>query len=141
MQVLPPQKLSKEDYFPYQDNSPPCRTCQDRDKQVVHIKKHAEILDVDARKKYLSNIGPLIGGLDVYEDFLSYGKGVYSHVTGERRGGHCISVVGYDDKAGCWICKNSWGPDWGDNGFFKMAYGDQDCRMDVRPMWGIYGTK
>lgn len=133
--------LSKEDCFPYQDNSPPCKTCPDRDKQAVHIKKDAEILDVDARKKYLTNIGPLIGGLDVYRDFMSYGKGVYSHVTGERLGGHCISVIGFDDKDGCWICKNSWGPTWGDNGFFKMAYGDEDSKMTERPMWGIYGTK
>ncbi len=38
-------------------------------------------------------------------------------------GAHAITVVGYDDGQGCWICKNSWGSDWGENGFFRARYG------------------
>src|SRR5206468_3305820 len=47
---------------------------------------------------------------------------------------HCVSVVGYDDVAGCWICKNSWGPGWGDRGFFRIAYGE--VGIDAS-MWGV----
>ena len=39
-------------------------------------------------------------------------------------GGHAILVVGYDLKAGVYICRNSWGDGWGQKGYFTipMAY-------------------
>ena len=135
---------SKRDYlkkarFPYQDSDIPCNTCSDRDKQAIKIKKHVAILDVNQRKDYLSKIGPMIGCLDVYRDFMSYSNGIYSHVAGELLGGHCIEIIGYDDKEGCWICKNSWNVGWGESGFFKIAYGE--CNLDSEnPYWGVMGT-
>lgn len=60
----------------------------------------------------------------VYEDFYSYESGVYEHVSGSKKGGHAILLVGYSDTDSCFICKNSWGTDWGENGFFKIAYSE-----------------
>ena len=37
-------------------------------------------------------------------------------------GGHCVAFVGYDDFKMVFICRNSWGPDWGDRGYFTMPY-------------------
>ncbi len=42
---------------------------------------------------------------------------------------HGITVVGWKDNpsisnGGYWICKNTWGPEWGYNGFFNIEY---DC--------------
>jgi C1A family cysteine protease len=39
---------------------------------------------------------------------------------------HAIVIVGWDDSlcgTGGWICKNSWGIGWGDEGFFYLPYG------------------
>jgi C1A family cysteine protease len=54
-----------------------------------------------------------------------------------RIGGHVVCVVGYDDHPGSWICKNSWGPQWGGagKGFFNMSYGD--CHIDDFLMYGV----
>ena len=50
---------------------------------------------------------------------------------------HCVSIIGWDDNFdksnflitppgnGAWIAKNSWGSDWGDNGFFYISYYDK----------------
>ncbi len=76
----------------------------------------------DVIKAYLAK-SPLITSFEVYEDFFSYGGGVYKHVTGKLAGGHAVIIVGYDDNLNCWICKNSWGNNFGENGFFRIAYG------------------
>ncbi len=70
-------------------------------------------LPFDARKWYLANYGPMVMGFTVYEDFDHYGGGVYKHVSGDVRGGHCVLVVGYSDTNQAWICRNSWGTSFG----------------------------
>lgn len=42
---------------------------------------------------------------------------------------HAMTIVGWKDDSsitngGYWICKNTWGPNWGYNGFFNIEY---DC--------------
>ena len=34
-----------------------------------------------------------------------------------------MTVVGYDDNQRFWKCKNSWGTRFGENGYFRIAYG------------------
>jgi len=69
-------------------------------------------------------IGPVTVSMIVYEDFYSYSGGVYEHVSGGLEGGHSVCLVGYDDSQQCWIVKNSWGWRWGENGFFRIRYGE-----------------
>ena len=37
-------------------------------------------------------------------------------------GGHAVLVVGYDDSQNRFICRNSWGTEWGMDGYFAMPY-------------------
>lgn len=47
--------------------------------------------------------------------------------------GHAITIVGYNDKEGYWIIKNSWGLNWGENGYAKIKYGN--CGLDSDTFW------
>lgn len=85
-------------------------------------------------KEWISTRGPVIACFSVYDDFFAYRSGVYHHVYGERVGGHCVCCVGYDDSQTYWICKNSWGPEWGEQGFFRIQYGE--AGID-HVMWAI----
>jgi C1A family cysteine protease len=78
----------------------------------------------DAAVKAALLNGPLVTTLTVYADFLYYTGGVYKHVTGKAEGGHAVSIVGYDDNQQAWIIRNSWGADWGMNGFALVSYDD-----------------
>jgi C1A family cysteine protease len=64
----------------------------------------------------------------VFEDFFAYADGIYSHVAGDQVAAHAVCVVGYDDDDKCWIVKNSWGPAFGEEGYFRLAYGQ--CGLD-----------
>ena len=65
---------------------------------------------------------PVSASFTVYSDFYAYSGGVYEYVYGDVEGGHCILIVGWNDDEQSWICKNSWGPDWGDYGYFRIKW-------------------
>ncbi|MEI8025164.1 MAG: C1 family peptidase [Pseudomonadota bacterium] len=66
--------------------------------------------------------GPVTTAMAVFEDFMFYKSGIYQHTTGKRLGGHAVGIVGYDDVAGVWIVRNSWGTSWGEDGYFRIPY-------------------
>lgn len=76
---------------------------------------------VDSLKQAVYNAPQWVTFL-VYADFYAYKSGVYRHVLGPYVGGHAVVLVGYDDDNSCFICKNSWGKDWGESGYFRIAY-------------------
>jgi C1A family cysteine protease len=89
-------------------------------------------------KEYISTYGSVTACFDVYQDFFNYGGGVYRHVTGSYAGGHCVTLIGYDDAQSCWIAKNSWGTGWGAGGYFQIAYGE--CRIESYQTCGVQGV-
>ncbi|MCD6257691.1 hypothetical protein J7J45_06480, partial [Candidatus Aerophobetes bacterium] len=83
-------------------------------------------------KQYLSEGHIAVIGIHVWGNFdnISDYDNTYcvADKTGENRGGHAVTVVGYDDNKvthdgiGAFKLVNSWGTGWGDNGFFWMSY-------------------
>jgi C1A family cysteine protease len=55
---------------------------------------------------------------------MNYKSGVYSYTSGKELGGHGVLLVGYNDAGQYFIVKNSWGPGWGEDGFFRIAYSE-----------------
>jgi hypothetical protein len=72
--------------------------------------------------KNLLSQGPVIGTMDVYDDFYSYTSGVYSCTSENYVGSHAIEVVGWDDNQQAFHVKNSWGTGWGESGYFWISY-------------------
>jgi len=126
-----------ESCFPYYANdSIPCSACcsdwQSRIKKISDwgwVGGSFWLQSTETIKEELLK-GPLPTGMTVYEDFYYYIGGVYQHVWGEELGGHLITLVGWDDIEQCWICKNSWDTDWGENGWFKIRMGVDECGIE-----------
>ena len=61
---------------------------------------------------------------------MSYKSGVFND-TCEDYLDHGVTVVGYGTDPNTtldyWLVKNSWGTDWGDNGYFRIARGRNLC--------------
>jgi len=76
--------------------------------------------------------------MTIYVDFLTYKSGIYragEYVT-KFSNTHAVTIVGWGKKgkkkknsSKYWIIQNTWGDDWGENGFAKVAMG-QDLNID-----------
>ena len=53
--------------------------------------------------------------------FETYSGGIY-RLTEGRAGLHATAIIGYDDQAQTWLCRNSFGEGWGLEGNFRAAY-------------------
>ncbi len=116
--------------YPYDLSNTDCSgLCGDWQNRLTRISGFHEVSGhPDLIKEWISTRGAVSGCFEVYEDFMYYQGGVYRHVSGGLLGGHCVTMIGYDDAQGCWICKNSWSTGWGEQGYFRIAYGD--CGID-----------
>jgi len=130
-----------EECFPYMaDDSIPCSSkCDNWEQQRIPVKDYNYInglnlnIDkpLDTIKSLLIQKGPITSQLLVCNDFSNYDEGVYI-CQGEVPGyddftKHIVVIVGYKevnhpDYDGYFICKNSWGEKWGEDGWFNVAY-------------------
>jgi len=75
---------------------------------------------------------PITVAFYVYRDFTYYTGGIYKHVYGDLLGGHAVCAIGWSNKDECFIVKNSWGSDWGEDGYFRIAMSEMGAASPVR---------
>jgi len=107
---------------------------------------------VDMIKAELRKGGPLVLGLEPGEDFMFYSEGVYKSAASAKltpamkqnkknadeeweRVDHAVLLVGWGEDNGqkYWKIQNSWGPDWGEEGFFRIAMGENESGIESIP--------
>jgi TolA-binding protein len=80
------------------------------------------VADVDDIKAALCKHGPVVSTVHVTSAFTMYASGVFDEgVDGSPN--HAVTIVGWDDKRGAWLVRNSWDSWWGEDGHIWMKYG------------------
>ena len=79
---------------------------------------------VDQIKLAIIGYGGVVIGVNIYPDFneLNGNNPIYNIQSGKNYGGHAICLVGYDDKKSAFKFINSWGTNWGLDGFGWVSY-------------------
>ncbi|CAM9288002.1 unnamed protein product [Choristocarpus tenellus] len=127
--------LDTEEAYPYLGEDSTCHFVPaDVGAQVVRsvnitFQDEGELLEA------VGNIGPVSIAFQVADNFRDYDGGVYDNPdcgTAPDEVNHAVLAVGYDtteDGVDYWIVKNSWGEDWGLNGYFHIARGKNMCGL------------
>ncbi|XP_066999671.2 uncharacterized peptidase C1-like protein F26E4.3 [Anabrus simplex] len=83
--------------------------------------------------------GPVQATMRVFHDFFVYRGGVYQQSklgSNHRTGYHSVRIIGWgeDNSQGFpikyWLVANSWGSLWGENGYFRIRRGVNECEIE-----------
>ena len=134
--------IDSEIKYPY---VPVDNSCQFNKSEVVA--SFSSFVDVsggeNGLKKAVANVGPISVAIDASNpSFQFYSGGVYYEpMCSQTMLDHGVLVVGYNTTANgtdYWIVKNSWGNDWGLNGYIYMSRNrNNSCGIASKPSYPI----
>lgn len=130
IKVLADSGVCREDIWPYEiekfTQSPDDAAVKDAvlHKAAVYQRVQVNVLDVMTS---LSQNLPIVFGFSVPESFEDESvarTGIMPLYNPNESiiGGHCVVIVGYDQAKQILKVRNSWGTEWGQNGYFWMPF-------------------
>lgn len=145
IKVVADQGVCSEIDWPYDiakfaEEPPPVAYSNALNDRVVSYSRLAQ--NLNQMKGCLATGYPFVFGFTVYDSFESQEVAQTGIVpipaAGESvLGGHAVMAVGYDDSQQHFVVRNSWGPDWGMQGYFASPYAYLAERGLASDFWTI----
>lgn len=127
--VIDNEGIDKEKSYPYEseDGSDGFKCRFKKEEIGTNITEMVYLAEDDEEemKRVVGKVGPVAVAIQATDNLVMYSEGVFFDKTCE--GGfvnHAVLVVGYgttEKGEDYWLVKNSWGKDWGENGYVRMA--------------------
>ncbi|CAJ0593407.1 unnamed protein product [Cylicocyclus nassatus] len=125
--------LSKEQEYPYTGTDHnTCRTSNSTGRIFIKsyriLSRNEEVI-----ADWVSTNGPATFSMNVTKALYSYRSGIFAPTQEDCEehslGSHALTIVGYgtEGQQPYWLVKNSWGTRWGQNGYFRLARGQNSC--------------
>jgi len=129
-----------EESYPYEALNGVCREDEEASTGVRTTSYVTVPFDDVPQMKEALALNPL--NLSIYASapsFRSYTSGILNDPTCGNVHNHAVLLVGWgiENDVEYWTVKNSWGPDWGESGFIRIAITDGDGICGTQ-MWPIY---
>jgi len=139
------QGLVSEICFPYQaDSSVPC-SAQCAGETPLRAASHCMLDTMRAIKQEILQNGPVVGAVFLVNDFLVYKGGLYSEIRTatplldrhRQRILQAVKMLGWGsvrnpkgEIKNYWIIENSFGEDWGEHGYARIASDSNEGQQD-----------
>lgn len=92
---------------------------------------HGELQMINALHQH----GPLVAHMSTNRAFMEYQGGVFSPSGFDSQFGnfHSVVILGYGEEDGVpfWHCRNTWGSEWGEGGFFRISRGKNVFGIEI----------
>lgn len=132
------QGIPSAEKYPYTSHMHRCKYDEEEDKefQIADFKVYEHILNYDLEK--LACHHAVAVPVFINDCFKHYKSGILTNEEckcnkGRGATNHAVTIVGfgkqYDKDAKCakyWLVKNSWGNQWGEDGFIRICKEDED---------------
>jgi len=140
--------MSMEDY-PYKGRQQTCKADEskyDPDAVVVDWQKLGDVetlspVDEEELKEFLYATGPLTIGINA-DPLQFYFSGIINLSEDEcdpSGMNHAVTLVGYgtEEDTPYWLVRNSWGENWGEDGYFRIYRGNGVCGVNYYITTGV----
>ncbi len=120
--------VCSEELWPYditKFNYAPSEECY-KDAEKRKIFKYEKLISNYYIAQVLNNNKPVVFGMEIYDSFMDLNERISTVNLPSRKekslGGHAMCMVGYDLEKKLFLAKNSFGPNWGDNGYCWIPF-------------------
>ena len=133
------KSISTEKDYPYKAQDGVCQVDLDAQRYGLAAYKLLEPRDVTGLCDSLDK-QPVSVAIEVQPDFMHYKKGIYVNDSCGALLNHGVLAVGFNTEGDIpyFIVKNSWGKDWGDQGYIKMKIGKGSGTCGIANNWDTY---
>ncbi|XP_053561460.1 cathepsin S [Bombina bombina] len=122
--VIDNKGIDSDSSYPYHGMDETCHYSPDEKAATCSSYRDVTPETEEALKEALANIGPISVAIDASRpSFFLYKSGVYNDPTCSHNVNHGVLAVGYGNLNGqdFWLLKNSWGLNYGDKGYVRIA--------------------
>lgn len=90
--------------------------------------------DIEEQLETLLSVAPVSVGIQSQSNYFKlYSSGILTgdHVDTGQPIDHAVSLVGFGEEEGhqYWMLRNSWGTDWGEDGYFRLERGGDNGQL------------
>jgi C1A family cysteine protease len=129
--------IEQESDYPYYSGMHPKEDTDcdsDKSKFVATVNKYYTVESESDMADYMKSTGPLSVCVDA-NSWNTYTGGVMSKCGNSVD--HCVQATGVDTDGSepYWKVRNSWGTDWGEDGFIRLSYGSDTCAISSDPTY------
>jgi C1A family cysteine protease len=147
---VPPSETSAgvvyEDDFPYEAEDLACNGPYPHYEKIDtwgYVDKYNTMPALESAKQIIYEYGPIVVAVCSSDAFGGYQNGVFDTEEGYKclpgTTNHAVVLVGWDDSEGVWLLRNSWGTDWGNEGYMRIKYGTSNVGMAAA--YAVYKEK